>query len=1264
MNSNDLDYGVEVAVPSVSLPDDNNLDENLLTLDPNKFLDFDNKKKKIRNKGKYTRAYIKYIKTDLRNSEGRITNPIEDKIYNIDTDRFLKRTAVLKPNGTLRKRYIDQHYQINEYGNILKDDPAEEIEQFTFFSVWEVNITKVTKDQFGNITSIDNYTSEELGETKVINCKASQLENKKKLYCYNAAKKIREKFEDSNFTVHYVKLLRLYINRIKVENIENIPMYGASVVPLSYLGSNIIHDGIIEGDCVPRALLNHLNNPKETDPNKRIKKATLEKILDLLNEKSYNPSDGLDDGLLYETNTKEDDRLYKGYNSLQVKAVCTFYRVPMYAIDFMKNTFLHNLNEIGNNRHKNIKSFVYCCSNNHLYVIDDHEFREYIMKSSYKLNEKLGAKCNKTIKKKEKYEEIKQKLLKNYENNSFESLDKLPDDIQAYKDKTIYITSKENPLTKFFYDEIKQGRIHDDNKYLKIGTHGDIISFKYTAPSYSMVIKYNPDFPLVYKICDKLNAELKENELPYNPHVLQLHTLGLEYYKRNYGHPDSQLGVDGWDIINNNLNTALNEFWKMPKNWENVHGYDQCKHYASCLYQCDMGWPVYNPMDEMDDFDGNIKTGFYYIETAQSFPLRGNGWYSDELVKECLNDKLITLSNIKYQFTTNNVIGGSHFKKFIDDVFEKFGEGAKLAINGFTGLLRKVETKIQHHGFTNNFNELCKYGIQTSFKDTKINVVHNETENVVCFHTILEKKLPYTYTNLPIYRKIYDLSILKNYRIAKQVGLKHLLGIWTDALYFEGGNILETNGHIQQIGGIRKEELPKNKIQEIKRPYVRTEHYTPKLFEWKEVDFTTKEQWLSGKGCMITGGAGTGKSYLCNKVKEYISDTIKFVVCAPTHKAAIHVDGHTIHRLFGIDPFLLTISHGQIMQLKNQGTQYIFIDEISMIPASIWGLLAVIKKRYGFTFIGFGDFYQLAPVGEEDYYKKYRTSKLLSYIFDGQCMELKINYRIIKDPQSRIFYEQLEKARLGQQVNFKLFGSKECDFAIAHTNKEVDRHNLKVMTEKAKQVGEYEKLSKDMFLFVGLPIISKVTNDVYVNNEDFIVTGINPEKITIKNERNEVKIDRKTLKENFKVFYACTVHKAQGMTIDFEFTIYGFNRMCPSMLYTALSRSTKLEYINLIQRISGNNIKGYIYMYTHRISRMSYIGSTINVEQRRRQHEKSKENDKFHKALRSFGVDAFEFKILNCLMVDSQDDLLSIEGYYIKKHNTLNQYNTDNIVGE
>ena len=97
--------------------------------------------------------------------------------------------------------------------------------------------------------------------------------------------------------------------------------------------------------------------------------------------------------------------------------------------------------------------------------------------------------------------------------------------------------------------------------------------------------------------------------------------------------------------------------------------FDVNKQYTNILANCDKyGWAVYMPTDEVEQYDGNIETGRYYIETTDTFALEGNGWYCDSVVEKSLNYNLITPKEIKYQLKASLSLKPNHFNKLLLDV--------------------------------------------------------------------------------------------------------------------------------------------------------------------------------------------------------------------------------------------------------------------------------------------------------------------------------------------------------------------------------------------------------------------------------------------------------------------------------------------------------------------------------------------------------------------------------------------------------------------
>ena len=67
-------------------------------------------------------------------------------------------------------------------------------------------------------------------------------------------------------------------------------------------------------------------------------------------------------------------------------------------------------------------------------------------------------------------------------------------------------------------------------------------------------------------------------------------------------------------------------------------------------------------------------------------------------------------------------------------------------------------------------------------------------------------------------------------------------------------------------------------------------------------------------------------------------------------------------------------------------------------------------------------------------------------------------------------------------------------------------------------------------------------------------------------------------------------------------------------------------------------MNGYIYKFINRINGKKYIGQTNNIENRYKAHLSSKRNDPFHNALRKYGIENFDFEVIEC--IDSIEESL------------------------
>lgn len=154
----------------------------------------------------------------------------------------------------------------------------------------------------------------------------------------------------------------------------------------------------------------------------------------------------------------------------------------------------------------------------------------------------------------------------------------------------------------------------------------------------------------------------------------------------------------------------------------------------------------------------------------------------------------------------------------------------------------------------------------------------------------------------------------------------------------------------------------------------------------------------AGRNLFLTGKAGTGKSTL---IRHFMATTDRIVmVVAPTGIAALNVDGHTIHRLFGFRPTttLPDVSGGDYRPGRFTKTlarlQTLIIDEASMVRADVFDMIAAALQRFGpepgtpfggVQVVLVGDLYQLPPVVAESERHYFSTTYDTPYFFSANA---------------------------------------------------------------------------------------------------------------------------------------------------------------------------------------------------------------------------------------------------------------------------------------
>lgn len=387
--------------------------------------------------------------------------------------------------------------------------------------------------------------------------------------------------------------------------------------------------------------------------------------------------------------------------------------------------------------------------------------------------------------------------------------------------------------------------------------------------------------------------------------------------------------------------------------------------------------------------------------------------------------------------------------------------------------------------------------------------------------------------------------------------------------------------------------------------------------------YSTKQQVfidrvLEGKNVFLSGKAGTGKSTVLKAAIDQLKKQGKNVVaCAPTGVAANNVNGQTMHSLFSLSIHGV-LTWDECFFLKQEKRRMldkidvIFIDEVSMVRPDIldginWTLLkngcrGLTDLQVIFT----GDFKQLPAVINDNtrtvLYKTYNGDKFTDALIYPKLNVEYIELDEVLRQSNTEFIEALNMARDGKKSEYfrQFVGDEPNDGVIlAPYNSTVQEYNIKgynsLSTDKFEFVAEVEgNLKADDF---NLDTVIKVKNGckimhlanskdaplvngtlgIFVShgNQHYIRVGKNDyplepmeftkkEYVLNKDDELELKEIGKITQYPFRLAYALSIHKAQGLT--FDSVSIDLRRPCfiQGQMYVALSRVTSPEGLRIL----------------------------------------------------------------------------------------------------
>ncbi len=311
---------------------------------------------------------------------------------------------------------------------------------------------------------------------------------------------------------------------------------------------------------------------------------------------------------------------------------------------------------------------------------------------------------------------------------------------------------------------------------------------------------------------------------------------------------------------------------------------------------------------------------------------------------------------------------------------------------------------------------------------------------------------------------------------------------------------------------------------------------------------------LKHSNVFLTGGAGTGKSYITNEViADYRKRGKQVVALGSTGVSAVNIGGFTVHSffVFGIASNFEELAQQdkrakkRLSDLKKvlKATDLIIIDEISMVSADLLDMIAYRLNAYGYLgkVLFVGDFFQLPPVQQRqnsgDIFgeKLYAFESLAWERFDLTVIEL----TQMKRTHDAEFTHILSKVRMGicdEEVSaymHRLWNNEALEpdpTYLFGRNAEVERTNRARLNEldteetilfanvekfgnvHEKKLEGWKKLlpiSEQLTLKVGVPVLFTVNKwGKFVNGERGVLHAIEEDHLIVEKEHEFVRVER------------------------------------------------------------------------------------------------------------------------------------------------------------
>jgi len=915
---------------------------------------------------------------------------------------------------------------------------------------------------------------------------------------------------------YYEKLIKYILKRHKnvpVTDLKKVKMTRA--VPSSFKFINAELNDSENGQCVYNYIEKQYNMKREK---------LLKLVNDFEEERSmfnYTPLT-LNDGLSCE----------------HLEVFCAKKKISMYAIGLDRKAFHCHIPKERTTK-GSVKPLMFVMLNDHMYPITDKKSRAIISQ-----NENPNNKGNSLFVKKQEKQEEEDKF---FDLSKFDIVDQLTADIAMNSTKSFIVRS--DNIEDLYFSLVSYNptrKVYYPYKYIS----SRMISIEID----NRFILANQDIDSVLEMCNMFNIPFNNQRVASLFNIIAKNTelLDMKYSCTN-------------PIITNEFEEqteigAFNDCFTSKYKSDDLVGIDANNFYIDCLINTDVNWAVANIFDEIQPYDNTpiIESGFYFVLCNNYFPAKGSSWYSGEFVI-FLKEQNIEFK-ITHKFIPSYTMKADTFKPIVYLLKDKLSKKCfKSVVLQFIGCLNKTYS-------SKGSITLCPDINSTSyiyFKEKQ----RNENTFVECieendiFKVSNTKKYRKQKTNSFMYIQLMNRSWIKLYETTKKCG-GELVALKTDKIIlYKPVNIKAVLG--DSIGTFKYEAVKNN---EVSKKHIRgIKQLTSCPYENKEWETIVMNEdvaeyvFNNNRSVLITGDGGSGKTYQMKRLKMLLDDNNKKYKClAFTNKAALNLEGTTIHKFFSID---FTKPDKEIKKNLN-GLEVLIIDEISMVQSNLYYAL-VKARRYGVKLIMLGDFKQLPPVGEE--YIDFENTSLLKYLCDNNRIVMTKNRRYDEETTDIVRNLKIEKL---EKINEEDIDYTVLKTHISWTNETRKRINLRCM--EVNRGKDYFEVSDNMFIYEGLPLICTKADSKreLVKGCSYTVESITKDEMKA-NIKGEI-YNEEDLINLFEPGYCTTVHCKQGDTITRDYCIFETDRVisCNSSsdkwLYTALSRCSHYSNIKIV----------------------------------------------------------------------------------------------------